>query len=100
MSNRRLARRVQRRREVANRSIYINGSELGLTKMNRSAGRRGGRVPQAGPQGFAGRENLEPNRRQDRRDYRLCLDSGIHRHAVAELFRGNDRALGLKKLIY
>ena len=32
-SNRRLARRVQRRREGANQNIYINGSVLGLTKM-------------------------------------------------------------------
>jgi ABC-type multidrug transport system fused ATPase/permease subunit len=31
-SNRRLARRVQRRREGANQNIYINGSVLGLTK--------------------------------------------------------------------
>jgi len=32
-SNQRLARRVQRRREGANQNIYINGSVLGLTKM-------------------------------------------------------------------
>ena len=31
-SNRRLAQRVQRRREGANQNIYINGSVLGLTK--------------------------------------------------------------------
>jgi hypothetical protein len=31
-SNRRLARRVQRRREGANQNIYINGSVLGLSK--------------------------------------------------------------------
>jgi hypothetical protein len=31
-SNRRLARRAQRRREGANQNIYINGSVLGLTK--------------------------------------------------------------------
>ena len=31
-SNRRLARRVQRRREGANQNIYINGFVLGLTK--------------------------------------------------------------------
>ena len=31
-SNRRLARRVQRRKEGANQNIYINGSVLGLTK--------------------------------------------------------------------
>jgi ABC-type glutathione transport system ATPase component len=47
-------------------NIYINGSELGLKKRNRNAGRRGGRVPQAGPEGFAIREKREPNRRQDR----------------------------------
>ena len=32
-SNRRLARRVKRRKEGANQNIYINGSVLGLTKM-------------------------------------------------------------------
>jgi len=111
-SNRRLARRGQRRREGANQNIYINGPVLGLTKKEperrppavESYGSerwRGGRVPQAGGlQGFAGRENREPNRRKDRRDHRLCRDSGIHRHAGAELLFGNDRALGLKKLIY
>jgi lipopolysaccharide transport system ATP-binding protein len=31
-SNRRLARRAQRRREGASQNIYINGSVLGLTK--------------------------------------------------------------------
>ena len=31
-SNRRLAQRVQRRREGANQNIYINGSVLGLSK--------------------------------------------------------------------
>ena len=34
-SNRRLAQRVQRRREGANQNIYINGSVLGLSKKNR-----------------------------------------------------------------
>jgi lipopolysaccharide transport system ATP-binding protein len=36
-SNRRLAQRVQRRREGANQNIYINGSVLGLTKSRSSA---------------------------------------------------------------
>jgi hypothetical protein len=36
-SNRRLARRGQRRREGANQNIFINGSVLGLTKKNRKS---------------------------------------------------------------
>ena len=66
------------------------------------------RLPQAGPEGFAirlpargalqlGEEKREPNQREDRRDHRLCRDSGIHRHAGNELFLGYDRALGLRK---
>jgi len=47
----------------------------GSRKRNRNAGRRGGRVPQAGPEGFATREKREPNRRQNPRDHRLCRDS-------------------------
>jgi lipopolysaccharide transport system ATP-binding protein len=46
----------------------VAGSELRVTGENTSAeggtgaqGLRGGRLPQAGPQGFAGRENSEPN---------------------------------------
>ena len=35
------------------------------------------------------------NRPEDRRDHRLCRDSGIHRHAGAELFLRYDRALVL-----
>ena len=50
----------------------VAGSELRVTGENTSAeggtgaqGLRGGRVPQAGPQGFAGRENSEPNLAED-----------------------------------
>ena len=53
------------RRRVAE----VAGSELLVASRNTSAesgtgaqGLRGGRVPQAGPKGFAGRENSEPNR--------------------------------------
>jgi hypothetical protein len=59
-------------------SFTINGSVLGLTKKEPERQAGGGRVPQAGPQGFAGRENREPNRRQDLRNHRLCRDSGIY----------------------
>jgi energy-coupling factor transporter ATP-binding protein EcfA2 len=123
-SNQRLALRAQRRREGASQNIYINGSVLGFTK--KEPERKGGeknrrpekaegrategwtegqgigddasqRVPQAGLEGFATREKREPNRQEDRRDHRLCRDSGIHRHAGNELFLGYDRALGLRK---
>jgi hypothetical protein len=123
-SNQRLALRAQRRREGASQNIYINGSVLGFTKKeperkggekNRRPGKAEGRategwtegrgigddasqrVPQAGLEGFATREKREPNRQEDRRDHRLCRDSGIHRHAGNELFLGYDRALGLRK---
>jgi len=49
--------------------VEVAGSELLVASGNTSAGGgtgaqglRGGRVPQLGPQGFAGRENSEPNR--------------------------------------
>jgi hypothetical protein len=87
-SNRRLAQRVQRRREGANQNIFLNGAILGMRKAepkrrggaeNRRAGKPVGRategwpngrsiggdasqrVPQAGPQGFANREESKPN---------------------------------------
>ena len=127
-SNRRLARRVQRRREGANQNIYINGSVLGLTKKEpeRWAARRTESLgwlkeeqPKVGPTGAAsGAMQVNGCRRQARRAPRVGrtanqinammpspLDSGpstlpIYRHASAELFLGDDRALGLKKLIY
>ena len=127
-SNRRLARRVQRRREGANQNIYINGSVLGLTKKEpeRWAARRTESLgwlkeeqPKVGPTGAAsGAMQVNGCRRQARRAPRVGrtanqinammpspLDSGHsilppYRHAVAELFLGDDRALGLKKLIY
>jgi energy-coupling factor transporter ATP-binding protein EcfA2 len=61
-SNRRLARRAQRRREGANQNIYINGSVLGLTKKeperraaqrNRKLGKATGRATKVGPKGAA-----------------------------------------------
>ena len=87
-SNRRLARRVQRRREGANQNIFLNGAILGMRKAeperqggaeNRKAGKAEGRategwpegrgiggdashrLPQAGPQGFATWEKRKPN---------------------------------------
>ena len=54
---------------VASEEGRVASSELLVASQNTSAeggtgaqGLRGGRVPQAGPQGFAGRENSEPNR--------------------------------------
>jgi hypothetical protein len=54
---------------VAGEEAEVAGSELLVASGNTSAGGgtgaqglREGRVPQAGPQGFAGRENSEPNR--------------------------------------
>jgi len=54
---------------VAGEEAEVAGSELLVASGNTSAeggtgaqGLREGRVPQAGPQGFAGRENSEPNR--------------------------------------
>jgi lipopolysaccharide transport system ATP-binding protein len=64
-------------------NIYINGSVLGLSK--KEPERSGDRLPQAGPQGFAFQAKREPNRREDRRDHRLCRDRGIHRLTGAEL---------------
>ena len=88
-SNRRLAQRVQRRRVGANQNIFLNGAILGMRKAepkrwggaeNRKSGMAEGRategwpngrsiggdasqrVPQAGPQGFAGRATRKPNR--------------------------------------
>jgi hypothetical protein len=89
-SNRRLAQRVQRLREGANQNIYINGSVLGLSKKEpeRWAAQRKGAAGRPG--GLRGLGNREPNRRQDRRDHRLCRDSGIHRYAGAELFLGEN----------
>jgi len=87
-SNRRLARRVQRRREGANQNIFLNGAILGMRKAeperrggaeNRKSGMAEGRategwpngrsiggdasqrLPQAGPQGFARRAGRKPN---------------------------------------
>ena len=92
-SNRRLARRVQRRRGGANQNIFLNGAILGMRKAepkrrgcaeNRKSGMAEGRategwpngrsiggdasqrVPQAGPQGFAGRATRKPNRAEVR----------------------------------
>ena len=89
-SNRRLARRVQRRREGANQNIFLNGAILGMRKAEPEflAARRtaaAGRTV-----GLRRLGNREPNRRQDRRDHRLCRDSGIHRYARAELFLGEN----------
>ena len=87
-SNRRLAQRVQRRREGANQNIFLNGAILGMRKVeperrggaeNRKSGMAEGRategwpngrsiggdasqrLPQAGPQGFARRAGRKPN---------------------------------------
>jgi len=60
-SNRRLAQRVQRRREGANQNIFLNGAILGMWNAEPALGQRGERVPQAGPQGFANREERKLN---------------------------------------
>ena len=77
--------------------LPINGSVLGLTKKEpeRRAARGKGAVGR--PAGLRGLGNRKPNRRQDRRDHRLCRDSGIHRHAGAELFIGHAGPLGVRR---
>ena len=60
-SNRRLAQRVQRRKEGANQNIFLNGAILGVWKPEPRRWARRDRLPQAGPQGFAIREERKPN---------------------------------------
>jgi hypothetical protein len=60
-SNRRLARRVQRRREGANQNIFLNGAILGMRKAEPSRWACRERLPQAGPQGFANKVESKPN---------------------------------------
>jgi hypothetical protein len=60
-SKRRLARRVQRRRGGANQNIFLNGAILGMRKAEPRRWARRDRLPQAGPQGFANREERKPN---------------------------------------
>jgi lipopolysaccharide transport system ATP-binding protein len=82
---------------VAREEAEVAGSELLVASGNTSAevgtgaqGLGGGRVPQAGPQGFAGRENSEPNLAPG--------DSGLvtrHQLLVTRYSEGSAFGLGL-----
>ena len=67
------------KKEPERRKAWRTESPGGLKEVQPKVGPKGAasgdashRLPHAGPQGFAFRAKREPNRREDRRDHRLC----------------------------